>query len=126
VLRSPETGEKLAGQDGALDLVGALVDLSDLGVAYHPLDRVIPDASGPPTSEPVNTASRIAFPVELKWRTGTNTFSPSFAYLDIRAASSSAWRYSANADVIGVEAELADGLACPFFIRNPGEISRPG
>jgi len=30
------------------------------------------------------------------------------------------------ADVIGVEAELVDGLTGPFFIRNPGEISRPG
>ena len=27
------------------------------------------------------------------------------------------------ADVIVVEAELADGLACPSFIRNPGGIS---
>ena len=30
------------------------------------------------------------------------------------------------ADVIVVEAELVDGLTSPFFIRNPGEISRPG
>jgi hypothetical protein len=30
------------------------------------------------------------------------------------------------AGVIVVEAELVDGLACPFFIRNPDEISRPG
>lgn len=29
----------------------------------------------------------------------------------------------AAADVIVVEAELADGLACPSFIRNPGGIS---
>jgi len=27
------------------------------------------------------------------------------------------------ADVIVVAAELADGLACPSFIRNPGGIS---
>jgi hypothetical protein len=27
------------------------------------------------------------------------------------------------ADVTVVEAELADGLACPSFIRNPGGIS---
>src|ERR1700676_4229143 len=32
--------EQLAGHDHALDLVGALVDLGDLGVAHHPLDRV--------------------------------------------------------------------------------------
>ena len=31
VLRSPETGEKLAGQDDALDLIGALVELGDRG-----------------------------------------------------------------------------------------------
>ena len=33
--------EQLAGHDDALDLVGALVDLGDLGVAHHPLDRVV-------------------------------------------------------------------------------------
>jgi hypothetical protein len=33
VLRSPETGEKLAGQDDALDLIGALADLGDRGLA---------------------------------------------------------------------------------------------
>jgi hypothetical protein len=65
-------------------------------------------------------------PVKLEGRTGTNTSSPSFACLGIRAAASSVWRYSANADVIVVEAKLVDGLACPFFIRNPDEISRPG
>jgi hypothetical protein len=30
---------------------------------------------------------------------------------------------SVAADFIVVEAELADGLACPSFIRNPGGIS---
>src|SRR3954454_5460873 len=30
-----------AGDDEALDLVRALVDLRDLGVAHHPLDRVL-------------------------------------------------------------------------------------
>jgi len=30
------------------------------------------------------------------------------------------------ADVIVVEAELVDGLTGSFFIRNPGEVSRPG
>jgi hypothetical protein len=49
-----------------------------------------------------------------------------FAWLGIKAASSSVWRYSANAGVIVVEAKLVDGLACPFFIQNPDEISRPG
>jgi hypothetical protein len=29
--------EDLAGHHDALDLVGALVDLGDLGVAHHPL-----------------------------------------------------------------------------------------
>jgi hypothetical protein len=65
-------------------------------------------------------------PVKLEGRTGTNTFSRAFAWPGIRAASSSVWGYSANAGVIVVEAKLVDGLACPFFIRNPDEISRPG
>src|SRR6476469_1361330 len=34
-------GEELAGDDDALHLVGAFVDLGDLGVAHHPLDRVV-------------------------------------------------------------------------------------
>jgi hypothetical protein len=50
---------------------------------------------------------------------------PGFACLSIRAASSSVWRYSANADVSVVEAELADGLGYPFFVRSPDEISQP-
>src|SRR5690349_6403179 len=33
--------EELAGHDHALDLVGALVDLGDLGVAHHALDREV-------------------------------------------------------------------------------------
>src|SRR4051794_2852088 len=36
-----DAGEQLAGHHDALDLVGALVDLGDLGVAQHPLDRVV-------------------------------------------------------------------------------------
>src|SRR6185437_16213722 len=39
----PSALEQLAGHDQALDLVGALVDLGDLGVAHHPLDRVVLD-----------------------------------------------------------------------------------
>src|SRR6185437_4334345 len=34
--------EQGAGHDDALDLVGALVDLSDFRVAHHPLDGEIP------------------------------------------------------------------------------------
>ena len=39
--RAPVTGngEKLAGQEDALDLVGALVDLRDPDVAHHPQAR---------------------------------------------------------------------------------------
>jgi len=33
--------QELAGHDHALDLVGALVDLGDLGVAHHAFDRVV-------------------------------------------------------------------------------------
>ena len=33
--------QQLAGDHHALDLVGALVDLGDLGVAHHPLDREV-------------------------------------------------------------------------------------
>jgi hypothetical protein len=65
-------------------------------------------------------------PVELEGRTGTNAFSPSFACLAIRAASTSVWRYSANAGVIVVEAELVDGAGVSILHPNPDEISRPG
>src|SRR6476661_7123218 len=34
-----------AGDHQALDLVGALVDLGDLGVAHHPLDRILADVA---------------------------------------------------------------------------------
>src|SRR5215207_11323369 len=34
--------EELAGNDNPLHLIGALVDLGDLGVAHHPLDRIVP------------------------------------------------------------------------------------
>src|SRR5687767_1861243 len=33
--------EDLPGDDDPLDLAGALADLADLGVAHHPLDRVL-------------------------------------------------------------------------------------
>src|SRR5207249_3955564 len=33
--------QELASDHHALDLVGALVDLRDLGVAHHPLERVV-------------------------------------------------------------------------------------
>ena len=36
-----DPGEQLAGHHDPLHLVGALVDLGDLGVAHHPLDRVV-------------------------------------------------------------------------------------
>ena len=36
-----DAGEELAGDHDPLDLVGALVDLGDLGVAHHPLDGVL-------------------------------------------------------------------------------------
>ena len=38
--------EQLAGHDDALDLVGALVDLGDLGVAHHPLEREVRRVAG--------------------------------------------------------------------------------
>ena len=38
--------EQLAGHDDALDLVGALVDLGDLGVAHHPLEREVAGVAG--------------------------------------------------------------------------------
>src|SRR3954469_13586083 len=41
--RGPASAPHRAGDDHALDLVGALVDLRDLGVAHHPLDRVVVD-----------------------------------------------------------------------------------
>ena len=37
--------QQLPGHHHALDLVGALVDLGDLGVAHHPLDRVVADVA---------------------------------------------------------------------------------
>ena len=37
--------QELPGHDEALDLVGALVDRGDLGVAHHPLDRVVLDVA---------------------------------------------------------------------------------
>ena len=39
--------QELPGQDNALDLVGALIDLGDLGVAHHPLDRIVVDVAVP-------------------------------------------------------------------------------
>src|SRR5262249_27313839 len=42
VRRRPELAEQLAGDHHPLDLVGALVDLGDLRVAHHPLDRELP------------------------------------------------------------------------------------
>src|SRR5215213_3957142 len=38
--------EEAAGDDHALDLVGALVDLGDLGVAHHALDREVLGVAG--------------------------------------------------------------------------------
>src|SRR5436309_1086710 len=38
-----ENGLQRAGDHEALDLVGPLVDLRDLGIAHHPLDRVVAD-----------------------------------------------------------------------------------
>src|SRR3954454_7047660 len=38
-------GRHLAGDDDALDLVGAFVDLGDLGVAHHALDGVLVDVA---------------------------------------------------------------------------------
>jgi hypothetical protein len=42
-VRSCAPAEELPGHHQALDLVGALVDLGDLGVAHHPLDREVAD-----------------------------------------------------------------------------------
>src|SRR5689334_21565256 len=39
-------GRDLAGDDQPLDLVGALVDLRELGVAIHPLDRIVLGVAG--------------------------------------------------------------------------------
>src|SRR4029453_3844067 len=40
-LGTGETGQKLARPSPPLDLVCALVDLSDLRVSHHPLDRIV-------------------------------------------------------------------------------------
>src|SRR5215218_10942441 len=40
--RSACSREELAGHDNPLHLIGALVDLGNLGVAHHPLDRIVP------------------------------------------------------------------------------------
>src|SRR5215213_7735383 len=39
--RARGSAQQRAGDDHPLDLVGALVDLGDLGVAHHPLDREV-------------------------------------------------------------------------------------
>jgi hypothetical protein len=53
--------EKGAGDDHAPDLVSALVDLGDLGVAHHPLDREVLRVAGP-TEERPSAPWRSAFP----------------------------------------------------------------
>src|SRR3954470_22170333 len=40
------SAEQLPGHDHALDLVRPLVDLRDLGVPHHALDRVVPGVAG--------------------------------------------------------------------------------
>src|SRR5690242_12179422 len=39
--------QQLPRHDDALDLVRSLVDLRDLGVPHHALDRVVPGVAGP-------------------------------------------------------------------------------
>jgi hypothetical protein len=47
ILNAQSSGrEERAGHDDVLNLVGALVDLGDLGVAHHPLDREVTGVSG--------------------------------------------------------------------------------
>src|SRR4051812_44212899 len=48
VRAAPSLLQDLTGHDEALDLVGALVDLGDLGVAHHPLEREVARVAGAP------------------------------------------------------------------------------
>jgi hypothetical protein len=50
----------LAGHDDALHLVGAFVDLGDLGIAHHPLDREVAGVAMPPSSWTASTVTFIA------------------------------------------------------------------
>src|SRR5690349_18192950 len=43
---APSLLQQLTGHDEALDLVGALVDLGDLRVAHHPLEREVARVAG--------------------------------------------------------------------------------